>query len=166
MKGTEIMALGQRLLFLGALGVLALSCSQEGDLDRDLEKPSITVDYPGGFPQSCSELVKGHTYQFKAMLGDNVALASYSLDIHHNFDHHTHDDQGVPCALEAIKQAVNPWIFMEHFSLADGPTSQEVTIELTLPGDIDAGDYHCAFSVTDGTGWQNRTSMDIKIKDQ
>ena len=29
--------------------------------------------------------------------------------------------------------------------------------------DIDAGDYHCAYSVTDATGWQSRTSIDIKI---
>ncbi|MEE3225919.1 MAG: DUF4625 domain-containing protein [Bacteroidota bacterium] len=28
---------------------------------------------------------------------------------------------------------------------------------------MDTGDYHCAYSVTDETGWQSRTSIDIKI---
>ncbi|MDO6519391.1 DUF4625 domain-containing protein [Zobellia uliginosa] len=42
-------------------------------------------------------------------------------------------------------------------------TSYEFNIPVTIPNDIDAGDCHCSYSVTDKTGWQSRTSMDIKI---
>ncbi|MGA0403355.1 MAG: DUF4625 domain-containing protein, partial [Flavobacteriaceae bacterium] len=28
---------------------------------------------------------------------------------------------------------------------------------------VDTGDYHLALSVTDVTGWQARTSVDVKI---
>ena len=151
-------------LFPILVPLLWVSCSSDDSADKDLEKPTISIDYPGGFPSSCSELVKGETYVFKAMVGDNMALASYSLDIHHNFDHHTHDDQGAPCDLEPTKTAVKPFVFMENHSVENGPASYEINLSLTIPSDIDPGDYHCSFSVTDQTGWQSRTSVDIKIK--
>ncbi|MDO6517410.1 DUF4625 domain-containing protein [Zobellia uliginosa] len=151
-----------KYVFLSTLCLLFLaSCSNGDDTEVDDEKPSISL--AGGFPQSCSELKRGETYVFKALVSDNVGLASYSLDVHHNFDHHTHDDQGSQCGLSAIKDAENPMIFMENYAVGSGKTSYEVTIELTIPQDVDTGDYHCAYSVTDVTGWQGRTSVDVKI---
>ena len=107
--------------------VLTAACSSDDSVEIDEEKPTITVNYTAGFPQGCALLTRGETYNFRAMVTDNNELAAYSIDIHHNFDHHTHDDQ------------------------------------VTVPNDIDTGDYHCAYSVTDATGWQSRTSIDIKI---
>lgn len=132
-------------------------------MDKDEQKPIISIGYDGGFPQACNQLVRGETYYFKAKVSDNLALASYSLDIHHNFDHHTHDDQSGECDLEAIKQAIDPLIFMENYAIEGELTSYEINIPITIPDDVDTGDYHCAYSVTDETGWQSRTSVDIKI---
>ncbi len=142
------------------IGLLISSCSSD---DKDEEKPTISVNYNGGFPQGCVLLAKGETYNFRAKVTDNMALASYSIDIHNNFDHHTHDDQVTECDLEDIKQAINPLIFIENYSIEDNLTSYEINIPITIPRDIDAGDYHSAYSVTDQTGWQARTSIDIKI---
>ncbi|WP_066219850.1 DUF4625 domain-containing protein [Formosa haliotis] len=144
------------LLVLGA-------CSDSDSIDKDEEKPTITINYDGGFPQSCEELKRGETYIFKARVTDNQALAAYSLDIHNNFDHHTHDDQGENCALDDKKTPVNPLIFIENYPIADAVTSYEIQITVTIPSDADTGDYHCSYSVTDATGWQSRTSVDIKI---
>ena len=141
------------------------SCSSDDSVTKDEQKPTISINYNGGFPKACNQLKKGETYVFKAQVTDNSALASYSLDIHHNFDHHTHDDQGEQCDLEAIKQAVKPFIFMENFAIENEVTKYEININLTIPTNIDAGDYHCAYSVTDKTGWQSRTSIDISIID-
>ncbi|WP_100610114.1 DUF4625 domain-containing protein [Confluentibacter lentus] len=140
-----------------------VSCSSDDSMDKDEEKPTITINYAGGFPQACTQLQKGETYNFKAKVTDNKELASYSLDIHHNFDHHTHDDQGTPCTLGPIKQAIKPLIFMQNYSIEGGKTSYEINVSLAIPNDIDTGDYHCQFSVIDQTGWQSRTSIDIKI---
>lgn len=148
------------LLFL----VLTIvSCSSDDGIGKDEEKPTISIDYEGGFPQACEQLVRGETYNFRAQVTDNMALAAYSLDIHNNFDHHTHDDQIGDCDLEEIKNAVNPMIFIENYSIEGGITSYEINISLTIPDDVDTGDYHCSYSVTDETGWQARTSIDIKI---
>ncbi|MDO6491023.1 MULTISPECIES: DUF4625 domain-containing protein [unclassified Cellulophaga] len=150
--------------FLPLLAIIS-SCSSDDSSDKDEEKPTISINYTQGFPQPCVQLVKGETYSFRAQVTDNKALASYSLDIHNNFDHHTHDDQEGECNLDPIKDPVNPFIYMENFTVPEGSTSYEINVSLTIPDDIDTGDYHCAYSVTDQTGWQSRTSIDIKIVD-
>ncbi|MEP0213966.1 MAG: DUF4625 domain-containing protein [Cellulophaga sp.] len=150
--------------FLPLLAIIS-SCSSDDSSDKDEEKPTISINYTQGFPQPCVQLVKGETYSFRAQVTDNKALASYSLDIHNNFDHHTHDDQEGECNLEPIKDPINPFIYMENFTVPEASTSYEINVSLTIPDDIDTGDYHCAYSVTDQTGWQSRTSIDIKIVD-
>lgn len=147
------------LLFLGLMN----SCSTGDDHAIDTEKPIVDISYGQGFPKACERLERGKTYTFRAQLSDNDALASYSLDIHHNFDHHTHDDQGAQCELDAVKSAINPMILMENRPVEGGPRSFEIEISVAIPLDVDPGDYHCAFSVTDRNGWQGRTSVDIKI---
>jgi hypothetical protein len=148
---------------LGFIFFVFMACDSDDGSRKDEEKPKITVNYAQGFPQSCSELVRGQTYIFKAKVSDNEALAAYSLDKHHNFDHHTHDDQGPQCDLDAIKQPIDPMIFVQNYSIEPQVTSYEIAIELAVPEHIDPGDYHCSYSVTDITGWQSRTSIDIKI---
>lgn len=143
--------------------LILASCSSDDGVGKDEEKPAISINYNEGFPQACEQLVRGETYNFRAQVTDNVALASYSLDIHHNFDHHTHDDQAGECDLEEKKDAVNPMIFIENYTIEGGVTSYEINISITIPDDVDTGDYHCSYSVTDETGWQSRTSVDIKI---
>lgn len=152
-----------RYYLLSLVILLLASCSSDDDTDKDEQKPTITINYDDGFPKACTELVKGQTYVFRAKVTDNKALASYSLDIHNNFDHHTHDDQGAVCDLDPEKQAINPLIFMENFPIENSPTSYEIKIDITIPNDIDTGDYHCQYSVIDETGWHSKTSIDIKI---
>ncbi|WP_252730273.1 MULTISPECIES: DUF4625 domain-containing protein [Flavobacteriaceae] len=140
-----------------------MACSSDDHLEIDEEKPTISVNYTEGFPQGCALLTRGETYNFRALVTDNSQLAAYSIDIHHNFDHHTHDDQVTECSLEEIKTAVNPLIFVENYNIEGSLTNYEINVSITIPNDIDIGDYHCAYSVTDKTGWQSRTSVDIKI---
>jgi len=157
MKNTNFSFLVSVLLFF------VFSCSSNNEIDKDLEKPTITINYNEGFPQGCTQLVRGKTYSFRAKVTDNLELAAYSIDIHNNFDHHTHDDQITECELGEIKDAVNPYIFLENYSIIGGLTNYEINVSITIPTDIDTGDYHCQYSVVDVTGWQSRTSIDIKI---
>ncbi|WP_108868780.1 DUF4625 domain-containing protein [Aquimarina aquimarini] len=150
------------IFFLMILGNIC-SCSSD-DEETDTEKPTITVNYAEGFPKSCTVLQKGNPYIIKVKAADNVALASYAIDIHHNFDHHTHDDQGAQCTLDPIKTPKSPMIFMENYPIKGEVKQYEITQSITIPEGIDAGDYHCQISVIDVTGWQSRTSIDIKIQ--
>tara|TARA_R110002050_G_scaffold255741_1_gene394467 strand:- start:441 stop:920 length:480 start_codon:yes stop_codon:yes gene_type:complete len=157
------MGFSTKYFYIAILILVVSSCTTDDNADKDEQKPTIDINYDEGFPQACSQLVRGETYSFKAMVSDNAELASYSLDIHHNFDHHTHDDQDGECGLDPKKKAANPWIFIENYSIEGGLTNYEIGISLTIPHNIDTGDYHCSFSVIDETGWQSRTSVDIKI---
>ena len=147
--------------FLLGLFAFALVSCTETEIDE--EKPTITVNYAGGFPQTCENLSRGQSYTIKAKVTDNLELASYSIEMHHNFDHHTHDDQEDPCELEPITTAVNPFNFFTNKSVPEGLTNFEIEAVVTLPAAIDTGDYHLALSVTDVTGWQARTAVDVKI---
>ena len=147
--------------FLLSLFVLALVSCTETEIDE--EKPTITVNYAGGFPQTCENLGLGQSYTIKAKVADNLELASYSIEMHHNFDHHTHDDQEDPCELEPITTAVNPFNYSTNNSVPEGLTNFEIEAVITIPAAIDTGDYHLALSVTDVTGWQARTAVDVKI---
>jgi hypothetical protein len=147
--------------FLLSLFALALVSCTETEIDE--EKPTITVNYAGGFPQTCENLSRGQSYTIKAKVTDNLELASYSIEMHHNFDHHTHDDQEDPCELELITTAVNPFNYSTNNSVPEGLTNFEIEAVITIPATIDTGDYHLALSVTDVTGWQARTAVDVKI---
>jgi hypothetical protein len=147
--------------FLLGLFALALVSCTETEIDE--EKPTITVNYAGGFPQTCENLSRGQSYTIKAKVADNLELASYSIEMHHNFDHHTHDDQEDPCELEPITTAVNPFVFSTNGRILQGSTNYELDIDLIIPDGADTGDYHLALSITDVTGWQARTSVDVKI---
>lgn len=147
-------------LLLGFFALALVSCTET---EIDEEKPTITVNYAGGFPQTCENLSRGQSYTIKAKVADNLELASYSVEMHHNFDHHTHDDQQGACELESVKSAVNPLIFSDNEQIPEGLTAYELKIDLILPDGVDTGDYHLALSVTDVTGWQARTSVDVKI---
>lgn len=153
------------ILILAITIVMMIACSGGETSDIDEEKPTFDLNYSESFPQTCSELRRGKTYQFRVRVADNIGLAAYSLNIHHNFDHHTHDNQGQICELSAIRQPVNPLIYIENFNIEGRPTNYEIIIPVSIPVDVDTGDYHCQFSVTDVTGWQGRTSIDIKILD-
>lgn len=144
------------------------SCSSDDETlptsGKDTEKPTISVNYANGFPQACAQLKRGETYTFKALAKDNMQLASFSIDLHHNFDHHTHDNQNVQCALDPIRDSSNPFIYMKNFTISGGK-EYEAIVQITIPANADTGDYHCSYSVVDETGWQGRTSVDIKIID-
>lgn len=145
-----------------ACATVVASCSDSDEEQIDNEKPVITIDYENGFPKACAQLKRGTTYLIRARATDNVGIATYGIDIHNNFDHHTHDDQGKSCPLDPIKAAVNPMIYMQNFT-ADNSKNYEITKEITIPNNVDTGDYHCQISAIDQTGWQARTSIDIKI---
>jgi len=138
------------------------SCGRDTE-EIDTEKPVVSINYQNGFPQPCTTLKRGNTYTIRAMATDNVGIASYSIDIHHNFDHHTHDDQPETCILDPKKPAVKPMIYMQNFTTENAGKTYEIIREITIPSDADTGDYHCQFSVIDKTGWQGRTSVDLKI---
>lgn len=148
------------------LGIFAFalfsSCSGD-DAEIDTEYPVIDISGANAFPIQCTTMTRGQTITFKAVFTDNVALGSYSLDIHHNFDHHTHSTEVVSCEMEAVKKPVKPFLFINNYTIPENVKSYEATAQITIPADVDPGDYHFMIRLTDKEGWQTLKGLSIKI---
>lgn len=137
-----------------------LSCSKE---ERDDEPPEIIMSKAGHFPQNCDTLYPGESFTFRARFTDNVELGSYSIDIHHNFDHHSHSTEMSECHLDPKKTPDNPFLFIEQYDIPAGKKEYDANQVISIPGDVDYGDYHLMIRLTDKTGWQAFMGISIKI---
>jgi hypothetical protein len=154
----------QKIVFrVFLLAAIFSSCSKDND-SPDTEYPVIDISVPGAFPVQCSELTRGETFTFKALFKDNKALGSYSLDIHHNFDHHSHSTEVSECQMDPIKTAVNPFLLIKTFPINGNLSQYDASAEITVPADVDAGDYHFLVRLTDVEGWQTIKGVSISIK--
>lgn len=148
------------LLFLTLL--LALSACKKDSQEIDTEYPIIDLNGTA-FPQQCAVIKRGEKFIFRAKLSDNVELGSVSIDLHHNFDHHSHSTEVNECNLGMVKLPVKPFLLIKDFPLPAGHKTYEVAQEVTVPADVDAGDYHFLIRLTDKTGWQTLKGLSIKI---
>ncbi len=133
------------------------------ETDKDDQPPSIIMDYENTFPQNCDTIYAGESFNFKAEFSDNVELGAYSLEIHNNFDHHTHSTEPSECELDPVKIPQNPWVYINQFSIPDASVTYLTNDVVGVPADIDPGDYHMYIRLTDKSGWQTIRGISIKI---
>jgi hypothetical protein len=141
------------------------TCNTE---EIDDEKPVIDLTIYGAFPVSCDTLYLGESFTWKVWFTDNVELGSYSLEIHHNFDHHAHSTEVDECELGPVETPVNPFHTILDFEIPAGSREYIVNQEVSLPlsdanGEFDEGDYHFFISLTDREGWSAQKGLNIKI---
>ncbi|WP_129714036.1 DUF4625 domain-containing protein [Pedobacter sp. SYP-B3415] len=146
------------------LACLILAGCSKDETPVDTTYPVIDLAYQGASPQQCGTFTRGQKISFKARFSDNVALGSYSIDVHHNFDHHSHSTEVNDCALEPKKTAVKPYLLIRNFPIEGSPASYEAVTEFDIPADADPGDYHFLVRLTDREGWQTLKGISIKIK--
>ena len=140
-------------------------CSNDDEY-RDMEKPSIDMSIDDAYPTNCAVLYRGETFSFRAIFTDNNELGDYNIEIHNNFDHHSHSTDDVECDLEPKKKPVNPFIYNQDFSIPNGKTTFKTDDAIFIPKDVDTGDYHFMIRLTDKAGWQQLKAVSIKIKDE
>lgn len=148
---------------MAAMVVMLYSCSKDSKASIDTEYPVIDISNANAFPVQCSRIEKGETFTFRAQLADNARLGSVSVDLHHNFDHHTHSTEVNACGMEAVKAPVKPFVFIQNYPLPQGLSQFEVSQEIKVPADIDPGDYHFMIRLTDEAGWQTMKGLSVKI---
>ncbi len=149
------------LLSLFAAMLILSSCNRT---EIDNEKPFIDLTIENAFPNNCDTIYFGVPFKFKALLTDNFQLGSFSLDIHNNFDHHSHSTDFMECELSLVKAPVKPYVFINEFEIPSGLKTYLADIELTIPDNgFDEGDYHFFISLTDREGWRAEKGISIKI---
>ena len=141
------------------------ACGKE---EIDDKKPEIDINFSGAFPVNCDTIYFGEPYLFNAVFKDNAELGAYSIEVHHNFDHHAHSTEVTVCELWPVKPAVNPYVFIKSYSIPSGSTVYAPNLEMVIPtgnanGEFDEGDYHFFISLTDKEGWSTQKGLSIKI---
>lgn len=157
-------------VFLPIIMVLILavisSCNKNEDIDT--EKPVIENDFTGAFPQNCDTLYFGEEFTVRLLFIDNKELGSYSISMHNNFDHHSHTTEVANCDLDSVKTPINPYTFIQDYSIPEGTVEFKTEVVLNIPGfdtngEIDEGDYHFFVSLTDREGWSTSLGLSVKL---
>lgn len=125
--------------------------------------PEISEQGITANPIDCQVYHRGETIPFSYVFTDNDELGKYNIEVHHNFDHHTHSTSATTCSMDAIKEEQNPWVFNQDFNIPDGQKSFSAREDIKIPTNIDTGDYHFMIRLTDKAGWQQIKSVAIKI---
>ncbi len=154
-------------LFSGILIAVAVmtiaACGDDDDpVVKDMEKPTISND-ENSYPQNCQVYKRGEVVPFRCVFADNQELGSFNIEIHNNFDHHSHSTAAGDCGLDAKKEPVKPWVYNSGGEIPAGQKSYKASVDIPIPADIDAGDYHFMVRLTDRSGWQELKAVSIKI---
>ncbi len=146
--------------------ILFSSCGKDKEIDTD--KPFIDISFPEAFPKNCDTIYFGESLNLRILLTDNSELGTFSIDIHHNFDHHSHSTEVTECNSDPVKDPVNPFIYIKDFDIPAGLKEHETNLSITIPsgdgnGIYDEGDYHFFISLTDKEGWSAQKGLSIKM---
>ncbi len=133
--------------------VLFTSCSDDDVIDT--ENPEITLLEP----HNEDAFAPGSELLIDATFTDNVELAAYKIEIHEDFDDHTH-------AINKTSHDLNPWSYEETFTIGSGQTSHHAVHPITIPTEpngmpVSEGAYHVGIFATDSSG--NQTEIFVKI---
>ena len=162
--------------------MLALACvftisftSCSSDDDKDMTYPVINTTDVQASPINGQTFKPGDVIHFMCLFTDNKELGSYNIEIHNNFDHHTHstasgeeegeDDDDHDHDHEHGHEAENAWVYNESYAIPAGTRSYTAQHDITIPTGIATGDYHFMVRLTDRAGWQQLHAVAIKITD-
>lgn len=142
------------------------SCEKGEDIDKT--KPVIDLTIQDAFPVNCDTLYFGESFKLKMHFSDNSELGSFSIDIHNNFDHHSHSTEVTECSMNPVKTPVNPFTLIDDYEIPEGLMDYETNIMIPIPsgnneGIYDDGDYHFFISLTDKEGWSAQKGLSIKM---
>jgi len=154
------------IIFTFFLSFIVIPSCKEDDIDK--EKPGIDLSIQDAFPVNCDTLYFGESFTLRLRFTDNAALGSFSIDIHHNFDHHSHSTEVEECNIDPVKEPVNPYVFIQDYDITAGLSEHVTDITITIPaadnfGLYDEGDYHFYISLTDAEGWSAQKGLSVKM---
>lgn len=155
----------QTILSFTLLCALCACSSAEENESRDMTLPVISEEGIVANPIECQEYHPGDVLPVQYVFTDNVELGNYNIEVHNNFDHHTHSGSAVECELEPQKEAgAHAWVFNQDYAIPAGQRSYTARVDIPIPADAETGDYHFMIRLTDRAGWQQLKAVAIKIK--
>lgn len=146
-------------LFSITASLFLASCSGDDDATIDTQAPVISI----AEPHDEEEVAPGGEIHFEATFTDNVALASYKIEVHSAFDGHTHS------RTKQEDHHDNPWSYNEVFTIEPGNTTFDAHEHIDVPAEINGepiseGHYHFGVYVTDTAGNESQAFLEVHIE--
>lgn len=131
-----------------------VSCSDSDSSDLDTTKPTIAIESPTDH----QEVEPGSQLNIKALLQDEIALASYKVEIHSAGDGHQHRtvtlDNKVPFTYENV------------FEIEGNPKVHQVDYLIEIPENAKEDHYHVGIFCIDAAGNQSQQFVEIFIGEE
>jgi len=128
------------LLFINAAILLLSACKKDKKEEVDNQKPSIIVNKP-----SSNALAKsGSDFEIDIHFRDNINLSQYKLEIHPNFDGHTHG--------KTENESTAPWKWDTIVNISG--KEHHAKFKIKVPMNVQAGNYHFMAMCTDQVGFE------------
>ena len=147
---------------------------------KDLTPP--VIEDSGFLPADCDIYYLGDTIQVHFVCSDNSELGNFNIEIHNNFDHHSHGTSSVDCDDEdeehehghehgeedhdhdhEHEHVEGAWVYNQDYAIARGLQCDTVDLQIVVPDDVLEGDYHFMLRLTDRAGWQSIKTVPIHL---
>lgn len=169
-------------LVMAAVALTACFVSCENH-QKDLTPPAI--DEAGFLPADCDIYYLGDILQVRFTCSDDNELGNFNIEIHNNFDHHTHGTSSVDCDDDEGEhhhdegehhhdddeedehhhhEVEGAWVFNRDYAIPAGLKEYTASIDIPVPDDVLEGDYHFMLRLTDRAGWQTLKAVAIHLK--
>ncbi len=147
--------------------------------NKSKDTTSPVIDEVTFLPADCDMYYLGDTLLVHFSCWDDTELGNFNIEIHNNFDHHTHGTSGVDCDEEAGEEhhhgegeehehehetVEGAWVYNQDFAIARGLKSDTFDIEIPVPAEVLDGDYHFMLRLTDRAGWQTIKAVPIHLQ--
>ena len=137
------------LCLLAVSAVLFTACEKE---NSDVTKPVIKLEEP----ENGDTLLIGDTHgvHLEMDLSDDVMLKSYKIDVHNNFDGHSHTRAG---------DGTTPFSFKKEYDLTGKREAHIHHHDIKIPDTATPGKYHLMIYCTDEAGNESSVARDIVL---
>lgn len=150
-----------KILFMKSILFLFIVILYSCNTDVDDVKPELrltdfsiqpkTEEICGSLENNVFNVISGDLLYLTATFSDNEALSQYKIDIHNNFDCHGHSGSAFPSVVVPITNTKTiDWSYLEVFDIEG--TEAVKRIELKVPQNVTAGNYHFSFQLIDKAG--------------
>ena len=96
-----------------------------------------------------------HGVHFEMELSDDVMLKSYKIEIHNNFDHHSHDTRVTGTTVD--------FTFNRAYDVSEQRTAHIHHHDIVIPANATPGDYHLMVYCTDAAGNEAHVARNIVL---
>ena len=151
------------------ISIVLFSCQKE----RDKENPLMSIEnislqaskleICGVIEQDVFKVTGGDSISFIGIFSDNTALSQYKIDIHNNFNCHGHSigvNSGV--TIPSVNATTSDWYNLTSTDISG--TNITKTINLKIPHNVTAGNYHFSIQLFDEAGNENATQKNFSFK--